>query len=164
MRFSTVVFLALSVLTTISPTLACSCAPPPTFQRLYCGSAVSFRGTVLARTDNCRGRCDPIADQGDGEVIFIVRVDQQFRGPGVEDGIAYLSTAVNDGLCGIELTVGTQYMFNLRSPRNREGQCPSTVYDIGLCGFPVTWKSLSRPLRRFVFRDARTMGALCRRL
>ncbi|CDF34589.1 unnamed protein product [Chondrus crispus] len=164
MRFSTVVLLTLSVLTTISPTLACSCAPPPTFQKVYCDSPVSFRGTVLARTDNCPGRCDQIADQFDGEIVFIVRVDRHFSGPSVEDGIAYLRTAVNGGLCGIELTVGTQYMFNLRSPQNREGQCPSTVYDIGLCSFPVTWKSLSRELRRFVVRDARTMGALCKSL
>lgn len=154
----------LVVLTLLSPALSCSCPNPPTFQKLYCRSNTAFRGTVLARTDNCPGKCDPLEDQGNGEIYFIVRVDHKFKGPAIEDNLVYLRTQVNDALCGTELGVGVQYMFNMRKAVVREGQCPSRVLDVSLCDFVVTWSSLSKQLRRFVIRNANTDQSLCKRL
>lgn len=155
---------ALCLLAALSPVLSCSCVRPASFQKRYCRAPTSFRGTVLARTDNCRGTCDFLDDQVDGEFIFIVRVDQKFKGPRLEDDIVYLRTAVNSALCGIQLRVGTQYMFNLRRPITREGQCPSTVFDVISCDYTVTWKSLSRKQQRFAIRNSNTMQSLCKRI
>ena len=102
-----------------------------------------MEGTVLARTDNCPGKCDPVADQMDGKVTYIVRAEKIIRGERPEDGVMYLSTAVNSALCGVELTVGQKYLFNLGDMKTDMESCPRSFWDVGICSFPKAVKGLT---------------------
>lgn len=139
---------------------ACSCLQT-TFEDFYCGSQLSVLGKVIARTDNCKGTCDPITDQGSGEIIYIVRVLRTFQGTPPEDDILYLRTRVNGALCGINVAVGPIFLFNLAKSTTRKGVCPSKVRSVSLCRPPVLWKSLAKKSKKFVFKNAKTGNSLC---
>lgn len=133
--------------------LSCSCLRS-TFESIFCRSAVSVRGKVIARFDNCKGTCDPIDDQISGRIFYIVQVLEQFKGTKIEDNLMFLGTGVNSALCGINLQIGLEYLFNLDSAKNFPGTCPDTVFSVGLCNFPAVWSSLTAGDMSFVRSNA----------
>lgn len=118
---------------------------------------------MIARTDNCKGTCDEIEDQIDGQIIYIVQVLRRFKGPAAEDNIIYLKTATNEAACGISFNVGTVYLFNLGNIQSDRRSCPRFYYGIGLCSFPSTWKLLPRKLKNFVVTNSKAGQSLCKR-
>lgn len=118
---------------------ACSCLQKTIFED-FCSSSISVLGTVVAKFDNCPGRtCDPIEDQGEGKIFYIVRVLKLLKGLKIVDDVLYLTTAVNSALCGISLSNGGKYLFNVRSPIPSEISFPQTAFEISLCSAPYMW-------------------------
>lgn len=64
-----------------------------------------------------------------------------------------LSTAVNGALCGVNLAVDSTYLFNFGSTSSSD-DFPADVYNIGLCGSPILWGSLSKEQKKFVRTNA----------
>lgn len=151
----------ISILATLS--LSCSCFPA-TFEQRYCGAKTAYVGMVIAHTDNCPGTCDAIEDQGSGRITYIVRVTRTLRGKKAEDGIIYVTTADNSALCGVVLNVGQRYLFNLGDVRRDEKSCPREFFGVGLCGGAILWNRVTIEQRKFIQRDRRTGGRLCRRV
>lgn len=139
--------------------LSCSCFAPP-FEDRYCASEISVRGTVVARFDNCPGTCDPIQDQFDGAITYIVKVITTFRGTPPEDNVMFLQTAVNGALCGINLSIGRQYLFDLGRMQSGS-RCPGQFWNVGLCDFPTLWTSVTPEQRSFLTTNANTGQSLC---
>ncbi|CDF37538.1 unnamed protein product [Chondrus crispus] len=130
--------------------LSCSCFEQ-TFEERFCGSTLSIRAKVLAKFDNCPGTCDPIEDQFEGKFFFIVKVLETFKGPSAEDNIIFLDTAVNDGLCGVNLSIGSEYLLNLNGEQmSNDGTCPKKTRPIGLCDFPTLWSNVSQDEKDFL--------------
>lgn len=99
---------------------------------------------MLATFDNCPGTCDSIDDQSEGKIFYIVKVIDKFKGPNVEDDILFLDTAVNGGLCGVNLRVGSEYLLNLGDEMmSDDGTCPDKTRGVGLCQFPTLWSDVS---------------------
>lgn len=121
----------------------CSCVSS-TFEKRLCEAGLSVRGRVLAKYDNCPGKCDPINDQLDGQTIYIVRVLEIFKGPKVEDDLLFLHTAVNGGLCGVSLSVGAIYLLNVRTSMPPLKTCSNQAYPITICDFPERWVRVPR--------------------
>lgn len=142
--------------------LSCSCIPSK-FEKLYCFSKTSVRGKVIAKIDNCPGTCDPINDQVNGQITYVVKVLTIYKGRPIEDKIMYLKTAVNSALCGVTLKVGDIYLFNLGVQQFNKFNCPKITWSVGLCDFPTKFSNLSDSQRRFVVRNSRTGQSLCRR-
>lgn len=134
--------------------LACSCAFQP-LKETYCKSETAAVGTVVARFDNCPGKqCDPVEDQVLGETFYIVRVASQFRGDPIEDGVMRLRTAVNSGLCGIQLDVNRRYLFALGKGRKSGVQCGVESFSVGLCDGIVLWSMVPRRDKWAIWLDA----------
>lgn len=93
---------------------ACSCVAGITFKESACSADVAFVGRVVAKFDNCPGgACDPILDQGDGQITFIVSVLRTFSSGAIEDQTVFLTTAVNSALCGTSFKFNVPYLFLL---------------------------------------------------
>lgn len=130
--------------------VSCSCFKQ-TFEERFCGSTLSIRANVLAKFDNCPGTCDPIEDQFEGKIFFIVKVLETFKGPSVEDNILFLDTAVNGALCGVNLSIGSEYLLNLSGEEmSSDGTCPKKTRPIGLCDFPTLWSNVSQDEKDFL--------------
>lgn len=142
--------------------LSCSCVPS-SFEKLYCSSKTSVRGKVIAKIDNCRGTCEPIKDQVNGQITYIIKAVAIYKGGPIEDKILYFKTAVNSALCGVTLHVGTVYLFNLDGQKFNRFTCPKITWSVGLCNFPTKFSNLSKAQRSFVVRNSRTQQSLCRR-
>ncbi|CDF34590.1 unnamed protein product [Chondrus crispus] len=152
-------FSLLSLLATLS--LSCSCLRS-TFEQGVCRSSTIYVGTVLARTDNCPGTCDPFEDQRNGKITYIVKVTARFLGAPAEDNIIYVQTLVNSALCGTILNVGARYLFTLGNVRVNRSSCPRESFDVSLCGGAQLWSRVTRPQRRFLSAVRRTNKRVCR--
>lgn len=129
--------------------LSCSCFPQ-TFEKRYCDAKLSLRGTVLAKFDNCPGTCDPIDDQVNGKIFYLVNPTQIFKGYAARQII--LETAVNGALCGVNLQIGGDYFFNLGT--RRYSPIFRHLYSIGLCSFPNLWNNLTPAQKQFAITNA----------
>lgn len=81
-----------------------------------------------------------------GSRSFIVRAEQTLRGSPPEDNVFVLTTAVNSGLCGVELDLDTVYLFAL--PGFQPG-CGPISANIGSCDAFFAWDRLADDVRQF---------------
>lgn len=107
--------LAMSSWLSLSTTVqGCSCVAGVPFKESACSADVAFVGRVVAMFDNCPGGpCDPILDQGDGQITFVVNVLRTFSPGSIEDRVVLLTTAVNSALCGTTFQFYVPYLFLL---------------------------------------------------
>lgn len=126
----------------LSLALSCSCAPQSVRDQV-CSAGSATVARVVARFDNCPGKCNPINDQFKGRVFYIARVERFLRGVPIDDDVMILRTTVNDGLCGVKLTVGKLYLINVGKPRPDVTFGPKKVYGISLCDGLMPWWSLT---------------------
>lgn len=131
--------------------LSCSCFFQ-TFEERFCSTKISLRAKIVAKFDNCPGTCDPIEDQVNGKIFYLATVTEKFKGS--TPRFIVLQTAVNGALCGVNLTVGKDYLLNLGRPS------AEYLYFIGLCDFPTQWSSLTPSQIQFVKSNANN-GAGC---
>lgn len=125
----------------LSVALSCSCFSQP-FETRFCNTDVSVRARIFARSDNCPGNCDPIEDQANGEIYYWAVVQEKFKGSAPT--IIRLITRVNGALCGVNLSVNSQYLLNLGSKQG------TFSYSIGLCHFPTLWNNVTPAQMNFL--------------
>lgn len=117
--------------TLFSHTLSCSCYSSPLEQRV-CRSNLTVRATVLATTDTCGpGRvCNAMkaSDSFDGYAVILARVVSTYHGKAPKHNVLFLLTALNDGMCGVLLMEGLDYIFTLAAPRVHKLPSAPTPY------------------------------------
>ncbi len=150
----------------IQETWACSCLSS-TFERQYFSSLA--RGTpisvakVLSSSTRRRNPVGPFPSI-DAEIVYKLRVKYVFANCAPRHSyIAYAVTADNSGLCGVRLTVGSEYLLQLKVGAGKES-------DISLCGVnillqsvnPSTSSRLTSKSRRFLLTRRFCCRGRCR--
>lgn len=160
----TLALLAALLAALLTTAKACSCSKR-TFTEEVCASPTIILGRVVARFDNCVNRvCDPINDQVKGINTYIVRVIRIVRGSPVDDGVMFLSSALNSGLCGVTLLLDRVYLFNLASgPSRNAGSACETRYSLSYCDGSHLWKDVGKQSRRIALKK-QVRNKACKRL
>jgi hypothetical protein len=123
--------------------LACSCLPAD-LPTIYNQSDAVLRVRILAE------RTRP-----GGQIVYTARVVTTYKGCAQKRQILPLVTAPNDGLCGVRLDVGGDYLVT----GSRRGR--GRAIQIGTCGFNVPFRSLSPDEREFVDTRFHCCGETC---
>lgn len=122
-----------------SPAAACSCALPPPYAKAVAKAVYAVRAKVTKAVFIP----DPI-EQQDKRAEWAARVITAYKGC-LPRTIAITSGA-NSALCGISLTVGTEYVFLLRSS-DFDGK-----FRVNSCDTTKTWADVTVADRRVLRR------------
>lgn len=118
-----------------APVAACSCVPlPPLADAVAAATYV-----VRAKITSAVFIPDPIKQQTE-RAEWSAQLVTTFKG--CLPSTFPITSGANGGLCGVSLTVGTEYLFVLR-PADRNGK-----FSVGLCDTLKTWNSLTAADRR----------------
>lgn len=153
MKTSTIAFFIVASAYLATTVLGCRCIPK-TFKEAYDAANSVVRAKVLSvgpYIPICNGA--PCFTLAPGTVVLNLlvklRLTRTFKGCGPPSRIFYIKTASSGAACGVSLTTGKFYMFNLPLPSfvRRLGQ-PTMFYHINSCQFHRLFSTLTRPEKR----------------
>lgn len=128
---------------TVPEASACSCLPADLATHFNQADAV-LRVRILGERN-----------RADGQIAYTARVVTTYKGCAQKRQVLPLVTAPNDGLCGIRLEVGGDYLVTgQRFGRGRAIQ-------VGSCGFNRPFRSLSPEDREFLATRWNCCGDTC---
>ncbi|CAJ0600281.1 unnamed protein product [Cylicocyclus nassatus] len=125
----------------IATSEACSCLPYPSLQDYICSSDFVSRVKVISKKDPNNGYSNGYQD-----ITYTVKhVKVYKKPPSVKELPNQILTASNSAACGIELTIGEEYL--LGGSVDEQGKLRSY-----LCGIFQKWSSVSKDDRKTLRR------------
>jgi hypothetical protein len=138
-----VIALSLLVAATAPEARACSCLPAD-LPTIYNQSDAVLRVRVLSQR---------VRD--DGRIVYTARVVTTYKGCAQKRQLVPLVTAPNDGLCGVRLEIGGDYLVS----GHRRGRGRAVA--IGSCGATGPFRSLTPEAREYLDTRFNCCGETC---